>query len=296
MNNYFELKGAGVALITPFTKEGKIDFVTLSKLIDMHITCGSDFLCILGTTAETPTLSYEEKKKIKDFVVNKAYGHIPIMIGIGGNCTKNVVDEIKSIGLDGIDAILSVVPYYNKPTQEGIYQHYKAISNATELPIIMYNVPGRTGVNMSNETAIRLSLECENIIGYKAASGDIEEIASLIKNKPQKLKVYSGDDDLTIEIMKLGGDGVISVFGNAFPKELKSIVDCAMNKDFCRADTLNNNYRHLYKLLFTEGNPAGVKAMMHKLGLIGNNLRLPLIPVSKETQSMIDNAITNMYK
>ena len=220
-----KIAGAGVAIITPFTPAGEIDYPALEKLVQMHIDCGTDFLCVHGTTGETPTLTVEEKRESRKRIIEQVAGRLPIMLGLGGNNTQAVVNELRNEDLTGIDAILSIVPYYNKPNQEGMYQHFKAIAAATELPIYLYNVPGRTGVNMLPETTVRLAQECKNIVGLKAASGNLQQISHLIDIMPKGFSVLSGDDALTMDIMKLGGEGVISVFANAFPAQLKKLVD-----------------------------------------------------------------------
>ncbi|MBR6691317.1 MAG: 4-hydroxy-tetrahydrodipicolinate synthase, partial [Bacteroidaceae bacterium] len=199
----------GVALVTPFTKTGEVDYPTLEKLVQMHIDCGTSFLCVQGTTAETPTLTIEEKREIRKRIIEQVNGRMPIMLGVGGNCTRAVADELRNEDLTGVDAILSVAPYYNKPVQEGIYQHYKTISQATELPIYMYNVPGRTGVNILPSTVVRVANDCPNIVGYKAASGNLAQVKELIAKKPPHFDVFSGDDGLTVDIMEAGGVGVI---------------------------------------------------------------------------------------
>ena len=217
-------KGMGVALVTPFTKDGNVDYVALEKLVQMHLDCGTDFLCVLGTTAETPTLTIEEKREIRKRVIKQVDGRMPIMVGVGGNCTRAVVEELQNEDLTGVDGILSVAPYYNKPVQEGIYQHYKAVAQATDLPIYMYNVPGRTGVNILPSTVVRVAKECPNIVGFKAASGNLAQIKELIDMAPEGFGVFSGDDSLTVDIMEAGGIGVISVFGNAYPQEMVALV------------------------------------------------------------------------
>ncbi|MEG1546253.1 MAG: 4-hydroxy-tetrahydrodipicolinate synthase, partial [Bacteroides sp.] len=214
-----KLRGMGVALITPFKEDESVDYDALIRLVDYQLQNGTDFLCVLGTTAETPTLTTEEKNKIKALVIERVNGRIPILLGVGGNNTKAVVDALKEDDYTGVDAILSVVPYYNKPSQEGIYQHYKAIANATALPIVLYNVPGRTGVNMTAETTLRIAKEFKNVIAIKEASGNITQMDDIIKNKPANFNVISGDDGITFPLITLGAIGVISVIGNAFPRE-----------------------------------------------------------------------------
>lgn len=276
------LTGMGVALITPFTDSGEVDYATLEKLVEMHLACGTDFLCVLGTTAETPTLTKEEKRNIRKCVINKVAGRIPILLGMGGNSTHALVDEIKSEDLTGVDAILSVVPYYNKPSQEGIYRHYKAVAEATELPIYLYNVPGRTGVNMLPETVARLANDCKNIVAVKEASGNLEQIKKIIDITPEDFDVLSGDDGLICDIIKLGGVGAITVFGNAYPKELTQMLHLLQEGNYAEADKLNTMFADVYRLLFADGNPGGVKSLMSYQKRISNNLRLPLVPVRSE--------------
>ena len=268
----------GVALITPFKEDESVDYEALARLVDYQLQNGTDYLVVLGTTAETPTLTEEEKKDIINLVVTKVNGRIPIVLGVGGNCTRSVVEKLKNDNFDGIDAILSVVPYYNKPSQEGIYQHYKAIAEATDLPVVLYNVPGRTGVNMTAETTLRLARDFKNIIAIKEASGNITQMDDIIKNKPANFDVISGDDGITFPLITLGAVGVISVIGNAFPREFSRMTRLALQGDFANALTIHHRFTELFSLLFVDGNPAGVKAMLNVMGLIENKLRLPLVP------------------
>ncbi|WP_243348462.1 4-hydroxy-tetrahydrodipicolinate synthase [Parabacteroides sp. FAFU027] len=272
------LKGMGVALITPFKEDESIDFEALGKLIDFQINNGIDYLVVLGTTAETPTLSETEKKQIIQFAVERVNGRVPVVLGVGGNSTKSVVEKLKNDDFTGIDAILSVAPYYNKPTQEGIYQHFKAIAQATKLPIVLYNVPGRTGVNMTAETTLRLAREFDNVVAIKEASGNITQMDDIIKNKPKDFLVISGDDGITFPLITLGAVGVISVIGNAFPKEFSKMVRLALNGDYANALQIHHRFTELIDLLFVDGNPAGVKSILHVMGYIENRLRLPLVP------------------
>lgn len=289
------LTGMGVALVTPFTENGDIDFTALERLVQMHIDAGTAFLCVLGTTAETPTLTAEEKREIRKRVIKQVAGRLPIMVGIGGNCTRAVVEEIKNEDLTGVDAILSVAPYYNRPSQEGIYLHYKAISEATSLPIYMYNVPGRTGVNILPSTVVRVAGDCPNIVGYKAASGDMEQIKELIATKPENFDVFSGDDALTFDIMSAGGVGVISVFGNAFPREMTQLVGAIQEGRIDDARLMNENLKELFRLIFVDGNPSGVKALMNIQGRLENVLRLPLVPAREETCRLLQQAIATIH-
>ena len=240
------LKGMGVALITPFKEDESVDYEALGKLVDYQVQNGTDYLVVLGTTAETPTLTEEEKKNIISLVVTRVRGRIPIVLGVGGNCTRSVVEKLKTDNFEGIDAILSVVPYYNKPSQEGIYQHYKAIANATHLPIVLYNVPGRTGVNMTAETTLRIAREFDNVIAVKEASGNITQMDDIIKNKPARFNVISGDDGITFPLMTLGAVGVISVIGNAFPREFSRMVRLALAGDYDSARTIHHSFTELF--------------------------------------------------
>jgi len=268
----------GVALITPFKEDESVDYEALGRLVDFQLQNGTDYLVVLGTTAETPTLTEQEKKEIVSMVVSKVRGRIPVVLGVGGNCTRSVVEKLKHDNFDGIDAILSVVPYYNKPSQEGIYQHYKAISEATDLPIILYNVPGRTGVNMTAETTLRVARDFKNVVAVKEASGNITQMDDIIKNKPANFDVISGDDGITFPLITLGAVGVISVIGNAFPKEFSKMVRLALNGDYNNALTIHHRFTELIELLFVDGNPAGAKSILNAMGYIENKLRLPLVP------------------
>ena len=272
------LKGMGVALITPFKEDESVDYEALGRLVDFQLQNGTAYLVVLGTTAETPTLTEQEKKEIVSMVVSKVRGRIPVVLGVGGNCTRSVVEKLKHDNFDGIDAILSVVPYYNKPSQEGIYQHYKAISEATDLPIILYNVPGRTGVNMTAETTLRVARDFKNVVAVKEASGNITQMDDIIKNKPANFDVISGDDGITFPLITLGAVGVISVIGNAFPKEFSKMVRLALNGDYNNALTIHHRFTELIELLFVDGNPAGAKSILNAMGYIENKLRLPLVP------------------
>ena len=282
-----KFKGMGIALITPFTKTGAVDYEALRRLLDYQLTNGVDFLCILATTGETPCLTESEKHKIKDIVVEKVKGTIPILMGIGGNNTAAVVEYIKKADLSGIDGILSVCPYYNKPSQEGLYQHFKTIAEASELPVVLYNVPGRVGVNMAAETTLRLARDCDNIVAIKEASGNFAQIDEIIKNKPQDFDVISGDDGITFPLITLGAAGVISVIGNALPKEFSRMVRLALQGDNVNACAIHHKFTELFHLLVVDGNPAGVKAMLHSMGLIHNELRLPLVPTRITTDQKI---------
>ena len=290
-----KFKGLGVALITPFTKTGEVDYTALRRLLDYQISNGVDFLCILATTGETPCLTVEEKQKIKDIVVEKVAGRIPILMGCGGNNTSAVVHALKTEDFSGVDGVLSVCPYYNKPSQEGLYQHFKTIAEATPLPVVLYNVPGRVGVNMTADTTLRLARDCENIVAIKEASGNFTQIDDIIKNKPENFDVISGDDGITFPLITLGAVGVISVIGNALPKEFSRMVRLALNGDYSPALHIHHKFTELFKLLFVDGNPAGVKAMLNAMGLIENELRLPLVPARITTMGEISAIIKELH-
>ena len=281
------LKGMGVALITPFKDDESIDFDALSKLIEYQIQNGIDYLVVLGTTAETPTLTEQEKNEVLSFVIERVKERVPIVLGLGGNNTRGIVERLKTESFQGVDAILSVVPYYNKPSQEGIYQHYKAIASATKLPVILYNVPGRTGVNMTAETTLRLAREFDNIVAIKEASRNITQMDDIIKNKPKDFMVISGDDGITFPLITLGAVGVISVIGNAFPREFSRMVRLALEGDYANALLIHHKFTELFELLFVDGNPAGVKSILSSMGYIRNRLRLPLVPTRITTYEKI---------
>ncbi len=276
-------KGLGIALITPFLEDGSVDYKSLIRLVEYQLANGADFFCILATTGETPTLTTEEKQKIKDLVVSLVGGKVPILIGCGGYNTAEIVQELKTRDFKGIDGILSVCPYYNKPSQEGLYQHFKTIAAATSLPVVLYNVPGRTGVNMKAETTVRLAHDCQNIVAIKEASGNLEQVDEIIKNKPKDFDVISGDDALTFPMISCGAVGVISVIGNALPREFSKMIRLQMKGEYDGARKIHHRFIDLFSLLFVDGNPAGVKAMLHEMGYIQNVLRLPLVPTRIST-------------
>lgn len=271
-------KGLGIALVTPFTADGEVDYKAIVRLVEYQIQNGADFLCILATTGETPCLSTEEKENIKKLVVDTNRGRLPILMGCGGNNTRAVIEELKTADWTGIDGVLSVCPYYNKPSQEGLYQHFKAIAEASPLPVVLYNVPGRTGINMKSETTVRLARDCENIVAVKEASGSLEQVDEIIKNKPERFDVISGDDALTFSMVASGAAGSISVIGNALPKEVSRMIRLEFKGEYEAARTIHHRFTELYSLLFVDGNPAGVKALLHEMGFIENVLRLPLVP------------------
>ena len=258
-------KGLGIALITPFTSDGSVDYDALKRIIDYQLDNGADFLCILATTGETPCLTKDEKSAIKTLVVNRVKGRVPILMGCGGNNTRAVVEEIRETDWLGVSGVLSVCPYYNKPSQEGLYRHFKAIAEASPLPVVLYNVPGRTGINLKAETTVRLAEDCENIIAIKEAGGSLEQVDEIIKNKPARFDVISGDDALTFPMI-------------ALPKEFSRMIRLEFNGEYEAARKIHHRFTELYSLLFVDGNPAGVKALLHEMGMIENELRLPLVP------------------
>lgn len=288
------LKGMGVALVTPFKKDESIDFEALARVVEYQIKSGTDYLVVCGTTAETPTLTENEKEEVKKFVLEINRGRLPVVLGIGGNNTRAIIEKVQTTDLTGIEAILSVTPYYNKPSQEGLYQHYAAIAKASPLPVILYNVPGRTGVNMTAATTLRLANEFQNIIAVKEASGNFSQIDDIIKNKPADFMVISGDDGITFPLITLGATGVISVIGNAFPKEFSRMVRLALKGDYDSARIIHHRFTELIELLFVEGNPAGVKSMLAVMGYIENVLRLPLVPNTITTYEKIKRVLNQL--
>jgi 4-hydroxy-tetrahydrodipicolinate synthase len=289
-----DLHGMGVALITPFKEDESVDYEALIRMIDHLMENGTDYIVALGTTAETPSLSEEEKKEITRIVVERVNRRIPVVLGVGGNCTRNVISQIVHTDFKGIDAILSVVPYYNKPSQEGIYQHFKAIAKVSPRPVVLYNVPGRTGTNMTATTTLRLAREFNNITAIKEASGNITQMDDIIKNKPFEFQVISGDDGITFPLIALGAVGVISVIGNAFPKEFSRMVRLAIQGDYQNARIIHSRFAELFELLFVDGNPAGVKSMLNMMGFIENKLRLPLVPTRITTCEKIRNVLNQL--
>ena len=274
--------GVGVALVTPFQSNGQVDFSALQRLVEHQIKNGTDYLVVQGTTGESATLSLEEKKSVLGFIIEINAKRLPIVLGIGGNNTASVIEAIKSTDLKDVDGILSVSPYYNKPSQEGIYQHYKTISAATSKPIILYNVPGRTMSNVLAQTTLRIARDCKNIVAVKEASGNLEQVMEIINNKPEDFVVLSGDDALTLPHMAIGGDGVISVVANAFPKRFSTLVHAAMENNMDLAREKHYELIEVIQQLFADGNPGGVKHVLKLLNICDDNLRLPLVPISKE--------------
>ncbi len=289
-----KFRGLGIALITPFKTDGSIDFDALDRLVEYQIKGGADFLCIMGTTAETPTLSRDEKRLLKEHLVERVAGRVPLLMGCGGNNTAAILDELQNEDWRGIDGILSVTPYYNKPSQEGLYQHYAAIAKVSPLPIVLYNVPGRTGVNMKAETTLQLARDFDTIVAIKEASGIIPQMDDIIKNKPQNFDVISGDDGITFPLITLGAVGVISVIGNALPAEFSRMVRLALKGEYSTSLTIHHKFTELFKLLFVDGNPAGVKAMLSEMGMIENVLRLPLVPTRLTTMEKISQIVKEL--
>ena len=286
-----KLSGCGAAMITPFKANMEIDWERLASMINYVIVGGTDYIVALGTTAETPTLSKEEKRDVIRFFKQQIAGRVPLVIGAGGNNTLALTKELQEMELDGVEAILSVTPYYNKPSQEGLYRHFEAVAKASPVPVILYNVPGRTGVNMSADTTCRLARDFENIIAVKEASGKIDQIEQIIKNCPKNFLVLSGDDGMTVDVMRKGGDGVISVAVNAFPKRFSHVVYLAKQGLFDRAEEAYTPLHEAVCALFEQGNPVGVKAALTILNQIENNLRLPLVPATELLMKKMERLI-----
>lgn len=288
--------GLGVALITPFTANGAVDFAAVAKIVDNLIEGGVDYILVLGTTGETPTLTTDERKALIRFVRDRVAGRVELMVGIGGNCTHNIVTTLRTWDLRGYDAVLSVNPYYNKPNQEGLYQHFKAVAEASPLPVMLYNIPGRTGVNMTPETIARLAADCNNIIGVKEASGDLAQMEQIKALTPSDFLLISGDDGLTVEVIKRGGVGVISVLANAYPTETKEVVSLAMLGDIEEAEQKLQALEGITASLFEEGNPVGIKTALYLKGVCSNTMRLPLVPGSEALQAKMKKLITEYEK
>jgi len=285
-----KFSGTGVAIVTPFKKDKSIDYPALEKHIEFLIQNGINYLVILGTTGESVTQSDNEKSELTKFIISKVNNRLPLVLGIGGNNTSAIIEKVSKTDLSKIDAVLSVTPYYNKPSQQGLYEHYKSIAEVSPKPVILYNVPGRTGVNMKAETTLRLAHDVKNIIAVKEASGDFTQAMYLVKDKPEDFMIISGEDALTLPLIALGFSGVISVVANAMPKEFSQMVQLALVHNITEAQKLH--YKLLeFTELFIEGNPAGVKAALSSLGIIENNLRLPLVSVSEKTNHKIGELI-----
>ena len=287
--------GTGVAIITPFREDGSVDFKSLEKLLQ-HITGnGVDYVVALGTTGESVTLSKDEKKAIVNFVIDVINKQIPVVVGMGGNNTQDVISSIKSWDFDGIDAILSVAPFYNKPSQRGLFLHFKSIADVSPVPVIIYNVPGRTGSDINAETTVRLSKEVKNIVAIKEASGNMSQIMHVLKNKPKIFQVLSGDDMLALPMIALGGSGVISVIANAYPKEFSDMVRFALAGEMTKACDLHYKILDMIRAIFTEGSPSGIKAVLEIMGISGNHLRLPLTPVTHEHYNKIASMMKKLH-
>ncbi len=286
MNVREQLGGTGVAVITPFTNDNQVDYEALGKLLDFLISNGVDYIVTMGTTGETPVLSKEEKKAIIEFTYQHINARVPVVVGVGGNSTQDVIDDLAYFPLDKAVAVLSASPYYNKPSQEGIFQHYKALAEASPKPIILYNVPGRTGRNVTAATTLRLS-RVENICGIKEAGGDMIQCMEILKERGENFLVVSGDDALAFPQMACGMDGVISVAANCFPKDFSSLVNHCLHNEYKAAKILNDKLMPAYDLLFAENNPAGAKAFLHEMGMIENVVRLPVVPLSGELHQQV---------
>ena len=282
-----QFRGTGIAIVTPFMEDGSIDWDSFRKLINFWIENKVEYLVVLGTTGESATVHGEEKQQVFSFVHAETKGRLPLVAGIGGNDTREVVESFKKFDLEGYSAILSVSPYYNKPNQEGIFQHYKALNDATPLPIIMYNVPARTGMNVTGDTQLRIARECKNIFATKEASGDFNQVNHIIKYKPADFMVISGDDPITLQMIACGAEGLISVVANAYPKDYAEMVRLCMNGEFAEAHDLHYKYIDIIHSMFVEGSPSGVKAYLSEMGLCKNIFRLPVWPVSEKHHQRI---------
>jgi 4-hydroxy-tetrahydrodipicolinate synthase len=291
-----KFRGTGVAIVTPFKNDSSIDFAALGRVIDHVINGGVCYIVALGTTGESVTLSREEKKAIISYVVEAVDNRVPVVCGIGGNNTQEVINAIRHADLSGVDGILSVVPYYNKPTQRGLFQHFKEIATCSTVPVMIYNVPGRTACNISADTCLELAHSCENIVAVKEASADLTQIMKIIKGKPENFLVISGDDMLTIPIIAAGGSGVISVLANAFPAQTCDLINQALKNNFKSAREVQFRFLEMIELLFVEGNPAGVKDMLSIMNLCHNYVRLPLVPVTRAIHTRIQKAVEEVNR
>ena len=296
MKDMKKFRGTGVAIVTPFKNDSSIDFAALGRVVNHVINGGVNYIVVLGTTGESVTLTKDEKKAVISYVVEVTAERVPLVAGIGGNSTQEVINCIRHSNLCGIDGILSVAPYYNKPNQRGLIQHFKAIATCSPIPVIMYNVPGRTCSNISSETCLELANECENIVGVKEASGDMAQIMKIIKDKPDNFSVISGDDMMTLPIIAAGGAGTISVLANAFPSATSELVNHALKSNYKSAREIQFRYLEMIELLFIDGNPSGVKAMLNIMDLCLNILRLPLVPINRANYSRIQKAIDEVKK
>mgnify|MGYP001287831145 CR=1 FL=1 len=296
MKDMKKFRGTGVAIVTPFKNDSSLDFAALGRVINHVIDGGVNYIVAMGTTGESVTLNKDEKKAIVSYVVEIIDNRVPVVIGIGGNNTQEVINCIRHSNLTGVDGILSVAPYYNKPNQRGLFQHFKEIATCSPIPVIMYNVPGRTCSNISSDTCLELANECENIVAVKEASGDIAQIMRIIKGKPDNFSVISGDDMMTIPIIALGGSGVISVIANAFPAETCELVAYSLKSNVKSARDIQLRFLEMTELLFIDGNPSGVKAMLNIMNICQNSLRLPLVPVNRTIYTRIQKAIEEINK
>ena len=290
----FDIQGTGVALVTPFHKQGNVDFTSYEKLIEHVINGGVDYLVCMGTTSEYPTLNNQEILACLEFAIEVNANRVPIVLGMGGNDTRTLVDHIKKTDFSNVSAILSVTPYYNKPSQKGLYAHYKAVAEASSVPVILYNVPGRTGVNITAETCLQLANDFPNIIGIKEASGNIMQCMDILANKPQNFTVVSGEDALVMPLMSLGMQGVISVTANALPQQMSEMVNYCLKSNYKKAKIIHEELLPFSKAIFEEGNPVGIKAALEILGICQNNLRLPLVKSSKSLYSKIQSILNNI--
>jgi 4-hydroxy-tetrahydrodipicolinate synthase len=295
MSIHTKLKGTGVAIVTPFDNNGNVDFKGLTNLVNHLVKGKVEYLVVLGTTGESATLSKDEKKKVIEHVIKANKKRLPLVLGIGGNSTHEVIDTIKHTNLKEFDAILSVSPYYNKPSQRGIYEHYKAIAKSTSKPIILYNVPGRTASNISAETTLKLANKFKNIVAVKEASGNLEQCMAIIENKPKDFLVISGDDNLTLPLLACGVDGVISVVANAFPKDFSEMVRCGLKENFAAARKLHYKTFEITQQLFADGNPGGVKQVLSTLKICGPHVRLPLVEPNEGVQKKLKELVS-FYK
>ena len=288
-------QGLGIALVTPFHKDGSIDFEALERLVEEQITNGIDFLCVLGTTAETPCLDESERKAVIETVVRKNNERVPLLLGAGGNNTQAVIDGLKDVDPAVFSGVLIVCPYYNKPSQEGLYQHFKAVAEESPVPLVLYNVPGRTGVNLEAATTLRIAQACPNVVAIKEASGRITQIEEIIEGAPEGFEVLSGDDAITFELLTIGATGVISVVGNAYPKEFGDMVHAALHHDYNTSLRMHRKFSQFYKLLSADGNPAGIKALLSIMGKAEDVLRLPLVPATEATHKALQDCVAHTF-
>ncbi len=291
-----KFKGTGVAIVTPFKNDSSIDFAAAGRIVNHVIEGGVNYIVVMGTTGEASTLSSDEKQAMISYVVEAVDNRVPVVAGIGGNSTSEVINCIRNTELTGVEGILSVAPYYNKPNQRGLFQHFREIATSSPLPVIIYNVPGRTCSNITADTCLQLANECQNIIGVKEASGDMTQIMNILKGKPENFLVISGDDMITLPVIAAGGSGVISVLANAFPSQWCEMVSHSLKTNFKSAREIQYRFMEMIELLFTEGNPSGIKAILNILGICQNNLRLPLVPVTKNTYQKIQKAVEEIRK